>query len=626
MMTPIRRSPSPTPSALARTTPTGPAGATTAVARTPSGTFPATTLPIATLAGARELSAPVRAQHVAVSGIGVAGLMAAYSSLNRAADIGLRKLTLLDVRDHNYVLETGFNFRPEHLRMMAVMSPKAARKLFDASGLVPGNEANVLRTWDGDKKTARIHLSAELSELCRLCESGELSAADREAILSRGKRAPSMAHYAHEVADQHNACVVTAKELERIYFDGLSEAAERAGVELDYRPFSTIAVVDGAAGQKSYVTQAFLGADGKPTRNAATPDAKKVAQPLADLDLLFVAEGAGGARAGTRAAVGETGSRAITPEDQQWMAGLIKDPSATHGLGRYHAVELPDGTKVRAVRADHAVNGNQWRLVQVPKTESTTPVLVADIPAADVARIRGALTAAGKPSADLDVEKTYHGERLERLFRKLTATVGEVDADAACHNAFGAKGAPAPFTIAGRAYEKAVLAGGPSNAANGLPLTVALGDAVLNSSFNVSLGAGTSLLEYVALDGFWDAVARKTPRGEAASALETSLLGAAHTWGVSAITQFDGRPRDLVATYYPKNEMEKVFPAEVVARYYRPDGTVRTDAENKFWRGWLVEEAEPALSEAAVAGVIKGAQRSPAARGPRDLGPVPARA
>lgn len=613
------------PSAPAAVTTPRPTAAADQVLRGPAGPSPAAPAvpPALAAAHARELAAPIRAQHVAISGIGVAGLMAAYSSLNRARDTGLQKLTVLDVRDHNYVLETGFNFRPEHLRMMAVMSPKAARALFDATGLVPGNEANVLRSWSPKTNDAQPLLSAELTELCSLCESGRLSAADRDAILARGKTAPSMAQYAHEVVDQANVAVVTAKEMERIYFDGLAEAAARVGVALDYRPFSTIAVTEGAGGKKSYVTQAFLGADGKPTRTPPTPDAKKISQPLADLDLLFVAEGAGGARAGTRAAVGETGSRPITPVDQTWMAGLVKNPAVEHGLGRYSSVLGPDGKEIRAVRADHAVNGNQWRLVQVPPGQSIEPLALAEIPTADAERIRTALITAGKSATDVDVEKTYQGERLEALFRKLTGAVGAVPVESPTFNAFGQKGAPAPFVISGRAYDKAVLAGGEHNVPSGLPLTVALGDAVANSTFNVSLGAGTSLLEYVALDALWDAVAKKTPRSEAASALEESLLGAAHTWGVSGITQFDGNPRELVATYYPKAEMEKVFPAAVVARYYRPDGTLRTDAQNKFWRGWVVDDAAQALTPPLVEAVIKRDQRTDRP-GPRVLGPIPA--
>ena len=558
----------------------------------PSGVAPITESP---------LNKPLEAKHIAVSGIGVAGLMAAYSAINRAAAIGLEKLTVLDVRDHSYVLEIGFNFRPEHLRMMAVMSPKAARKLFEMSGLLPGNESNVFQVWDSEHQTAVAKLSKELFELCNI--SGKLSDDTVQEILESAKHAPSMADYAHKVVDQDNICVVTAKELESVFFEGLAEAAAKNNVAIDYRPFSTIKVTEDAAGKKSYATESFVDADGKPVKGPLTPGAAKVSSPIADLDVLFVAEGAGGAKSGTRAATGALSSRAITPVDQRWMAGVIKDPSITHGLARYHEVTLPDGGHLRAVRTDHAVNGNQWRLTEVPKGTSLDPVALAEIPAADVTRLKASL---GTPT-DLAIEKAFHGERLEKLYRSLTSAVGSIDPDLACHNAFGQKGPPGPFTLSGRAYDKAVLADGGSD----LPLTVALGDCVLNSTFNVSLGAGTSLIEYIALDAFWDQVEAKAPLGVATSALERDLMQAAHVWGVSGITQFDGDPRELIAAYYPKEEMDKVFPAEIVARYYGEDGKPRVDSENRYWKGWVPPEPDEAK---VIEATIKAAKKAPKAQ------------
>ncbi len=547
-------------------------------------------------------------EHMAISGLSLSGLSAAYGALFKAKEAGLKKLTLIDIRAPSYVREIGFNMRPEFLKLMIMMNPKAAAKVFETTGITSDAESkgNVLRSFNpetGKSDAMDPKVLNELSDLCKKLESGDVSMGDREAYVDSVLANPTMADFAHDVMFQDAVTIITCKDFETIFNDGLKEAAAERGVELDVRREQKIDVEDDPkTGKQRFVTVPAKGT------GEATP---------LNADFVLVGEGAGGAARGTRSLLGKTAKQEVTPK-QRWIAGIVDVHGAgPSGLGRYAETALPDGTKLRAVRSDHAKTGKQWRLVQLPNDEVIEPTPFDQIPKAEVKAIAKRL---GLDEADPEFsnqcERAFFGERVTQRYTELTSVVGELPEDCEVLNAFGMKSAPAAFTLQGVAHDDVVLAGDPKKEDDGLPPTISLGDNFATSTFNVSAGGLLDALGsfYSTVELLQGAAENKHSLGDLVSKMDESVRGFSFTWVTNGITQFDGDPSELAKEFVPKELLEQNMPAHVVAHYYNDDGSLRKDPTAKYWKPWMKQTAQkdqgvsvPAdIAKATIEGMSKG--------------------
>ena len=539
-------------------------------------------------------------EHMAISGLSLSGLSAAYGALFKAKEVGLKKLTLVDIRPADYKREIGFNMRPEFLKLMIMMNPKAAQKLFDVTGISSkaAAEGNVLRSFDPETGTAKAmdpKVLGELSDLCKSLESGNISLADREAYVDSVLAKPTMADFAHDVMFQNAVTIITCKDFENIFNDGLKEAAAERGVTLDIHRGEKLDVEsDPTTGKQRFVMTPAKG-DGPKT-------------PL-EADFVLVGEGAGGAKTGTRALLGKDVSQEVTPK-QRWIAGIVdvKGPGPS-GLGRYAETKTADGETLRAVRSDHAKTGRQWRLTQLPMDEVIEPVPFAKIPPEQIKTIADRMgLSVDAPEFPVQCERAFFGEMVTQRYTELTAAVGELPQDCDIYNAFGAKAPPAAFTLQGVVHDDVVLAGDPRGPDDGLPPTISLGDNFATSTFNVSAGGLLDALGsfYSTVELLQGASENKHSLADLVSKMDESIRGFSFTWVTNGITQFDGDPSALAKTYLPKELLDKNLPAHVVAHYYNTDGSLRADPQAKYWKPWMKQTAQKEQGLSLPADVVKG--------------------
>lgn len=540
-------------------------------------------------------------EHMAISGLSLSGLSAAYGALFKAKDVGLKKLTLIDIRPPDYSREIGFNMRPEFLKLMIVMNPKAAKELFAATGITAdaAKAGNVLRRHNPETGAAEpmdSKVLQELHDLCAKLEGGDVSLADREAYVDKVMSNPTMADFAHDVMFQDAVTIITCKDFENIFNAGLKEAAAERGVELDIHRGNKLDVEDDATTGKQ--------------RFVITPAKGEATNPVPlEADFVLVGEGAGGARTGTRAVLGKSKMQEVTPK-QRWIAGVV-DPKTTpeHGLGRYAETQTPDGQTLRAVRSDHAKTGKQWRLVQLPDNEVLEPVPFEQIPKAEIIKIAERLGIAHThPDFENQCERAFFGQRVEQRYTELTSVVGELPDDCDIYNAFGSKSPPAAFTLQGVAHDDVVLAGDPRGPDDGLPPTISLGDNFATSTFNVSAGGLLDALGsfYSTVELLQGAAENKHSLADLVGKMDESIRGFSFTWVANGITQFDGDPKELAQEYLPKELLEKNMPAHVVAHYYNDDGSLRKDPQAKYWKSWMKHTAQEEQGISVPADIAKG--------------------
>lgn len=510
-------------------------------------------------------------QRATVVGGGPTGLATASLLLQRAAQIGLQELTIVEARPE-YTRPVGLNFRQLNLDALQWLNPVAYTALAEKSGLVhPDPTKGFMEStyWDGDQ-AAYVSSGKPPGQAA--------DGARYEAVLQQTDK--SIAEHAHDMMNAPTVGVVTLRDLEDSYWAGLTQLAAEKGVTLVAKREHTVEWThDPATGDADVSVKKRRGDD--------------KAQLLPRQDLVLCAQGNSRDMRETRKVFGKDAAREASPAER-FIAGIFLDPSPkgiAKSIYREEVIASPDGDRqtCRFIRSVHATNGMEWALLQVPRHLAFTPFSQCDVAAREGVEKRVLQMYAGKDLSpgllEAECEAQYLADQVELYYRSQHAKTGV--ADVPCP--FG----PNMFELKAALFDTAMLAGN----------THAVGDGVGNSHFNVSGGAATGVtLHTAALDRYLTAVASGVPKQAAGKQLDVDLRQATLTWQTFGITEFEGDPAGLREQFMPKELLASIFPPEIVDRYYPPDGGEVKKETNKAWHAWF--DRAKRVASAAVAPVL----------------------
>lgn len=474
-----------------------------------------------------------------VVGAGPAGLAQASLLLKRAKEIGLSELTVVELRGA-YTRPVGLAFRQMNLDALAWLNPTAHKELVALSGLeqkpfIDGRDPNV--------------------------DAGDAQRFQRERL---DDTRASVAQHAQAMMSQKTMSIVTLRDVEDCYWKGLEQLARENGVTLRKLRERDVDVSKDEAGNVHVTTMLRDGKD---------------KQTLPPQDLVLVAQGVNCA---VRKKLNTPTAEAASPADR-FIAAVMSEAPKTSGPAHTayrEDVVVDDKTgetqTVRLVRGVHARNGGHWCLAQVPDSVTFTES-IDQIPQAERDRLRRIVEpklklsgrAAGVTDADLVAQKV--AEEVEAYFRAQHAKTGASDLPLT----YG----PTLFSLQAKHFSTALLGNN----------CVSVGDAVGTSHFNVSGGAATGVTTHtLALDRYLTARAHGQANRDALVELDRDLQQATLVWQLFGITQFEGEPKELRDTFYPRDKLAKVLPADVLELYWPQDGSLPKSGP---WHAWLAKPA-----------------------------------
>jgi hypothetical protein len=237
---------------------------------------------------------------------------------------------------------------------------------------------------------------------------------------------------------------------------------------------------------------------------------------------------------------------------------------------------------VRLVRGVHARNGSHWCLAQVPESVKFTES-VDTLSQAERDRLRALVEPKvkkqGRAIVDADLVGQKVAEEVLAYFKEQHAKTGAVDLPIS----YG----PSLFSMQAKRFSTTLLG---TNC-------VAVGDAVGTSHFNVSGGAATGVTTHtLALDRFLTARARGVDASEAMKILDRDLQQATLVWQLFGITQFEGDPRALRDTFYPRERVARILPPALLEQYWPRDGSLPASG---VWHEWLAAKDKSSTSPPA---------------------------
>ncbi|MDP2342292.1 MAG: FAD-dependent monooxygenase [Deltaproteobacteria bacterium] len=543
------------------------------IATTPATTTTTTTTATVCAAPPGAVRAAVIERATVVGG-GPTGLAQAALLMRRAKQIGLKELTIVELRG-SYTRPVALGLRQINFDALKWLNPAACAELQRRANLEPRD--------DHKGFLDAVHFSERAGAFVMSNKPAGLVPDGARYASKLDDKTTSVADLAHEMMSTPTIGVVTMKELEDIFWRGLTTLAASSGVKLTVKREHEATLSKDAAGDVSVSL----------VSNAAGALSSSSSETLPAQDLVVVAQGGNSA---ARRQLGVDQSKPMSPTDW-YISGALTDtakPGTVANSVYKEAVVVDPATgrsqTQRLIRTT-TPNGNHWMLLQVPDHVRFCSS-ITDVAAADLTRLRASLALkSGKPVADVDVIKARKQEEIDGYWRKLHEQTGPTTQPAF----FG----PFLFPLQARMFDTAALG---NNA-------IAMGDSVGTSHFNVSAGAATGFtIHTLALDRYLSALSTGGSRGAALQVLDVELRQATMTWQLFGITQFEGDPRTLARSFFPKSVLDAILPPHIVERYWPKDGGVVDEALNPAWHKWLHKNDATALPPTAIPALRAHAQ------------------